>query len=250
MPAPGAATLWAIAPRRQGARRARQRRIIEAIADTMDETLTRHRIDTPLRRAHFLAQIAHESDGFATTEEYASGRAYDGRADLGNTEPGDGPRYKGRGLLQLTGRANYRAYGRALGVDLEAEPARAAEPRLSLRIACAYWERRGLNADADRDDLLAVTRKINGGTNGLASRKRYLARAKAALGVEGVALSEGARGPAVRALQRALAARGHALAADGIFGPATARATAAFQRAAGLAADGIAGPATRAALEL
>ena len=101
--------------------------------------------------------------------------------DLGNTKPGDGPRYKGRGLIQLTGRANYREYGKAMGVDLEGDPQKAGDPELSLAIACEYWKRRKINPDADRDDIVTVTKKINGGRNGLADRAQYLAKAKAAI---------------------------------------------------------------------
>lgn len=135
---------------------------------------------TPLRKAHFLAQIAHESAGFATLVEYASGKAYEGRKDLGNTQPGDGVRYKGRGVIQLTGRANYRALGDYLGINLEAQPDLAAMPYVAYQVAAHYWLDRNINADADRDDLEAVTRAINGGTNGFKSRAALLAKAKAA----------------------------------------------------------------------
>lgn len=140
-------------------------------------------INTPLRICHFLAQVAHESAGFKTTEEYASGAAYEGRKNLGNTQTGDGRRYKGRGLIQLTGRANYRTYGKRLGLDLESHPITAAEPALSLQIACEYWKAKGLNALADKDDIAGITRKINGGYNGLDDRKKYLAKAKTMWGV-------------------------------------------------------------------
>jgi putative chitinase len=140
-------------------------------------------IDTPLRRAHFLAQIAHESGGLRWLEELASGAAYEGRADLGNDQPGDGVRFKGRGLIQLTGRANYTAFAQALGRDLtsstEAAAQVAEDPDLCVRAATWFWSKNGLNPLADADDLEAVTRRINGGLNGLADRAKYLARAKA-----------------------------------------------------------------------
>ena len=120
-----------------------------------------------LRIAHFLGQTCVESAGFRTTEEFADGTAYEGRKDLGNTEPGDGPRFKGRGLIQLTGRSNYRAMGKTLKLDLENNPAQAAEPALSLVIACEYWKSRKINDAADQDDVMRVTRLINGGLNGL-----------------------------------------------------------------------------------
>lgn len=131
-----------------------------------------------LRLAHFMAQLCHESGSFRYMEEIASGAAYEGRADLGNTEPGDGRRFKGRGPIQLTGRTNYRAFGRAIGIDLERHPEIAAVPSIGLHVALEYWRSRGLNALADADDVLAITRKINGGTNGLADRKAHLSKIK------------------------------------------------------------------------
>jgi len=138
-------------------------------------------ITTPLRQAHFLAQLAHESGDFVHCEEIASGAAYEGRADLGNTQPGDGMRFKGRGLIQLTGRANYAAYGHARGRDFLTgdNPKRlATDAATAVDCACWYWTSRRLNALADRDDVIAVTKRINGGINGLADRRERLARAK------------------------------------------------------------------------
>lgn len=135
-------------------------------------------LDTPNRLAHFMAQVAHESGGFRYMEEIASAQAYEGREDLGNVVAGDGRRYKGRGPLQLTGRANYRKFGRAVGVDMERHPEIAAYPSIGLWIACQYWADKALNQLADADDIVAVTRKVNGGQNGLADRKAYLAKAK------------------------------------------------------------------------
>lgn len=134
---------------------------------------------TPLRAAHLIAQVAHESAGFKALEEYASGDAYEGRTDLGNTEPGDGRRFKGRGVIQLTGRANYRAAGAYLGLDLEGQPTLAAEPDTAWRVVAWYWLSRGINAAADDDDLRAVTKAINGGTNGLKDREIRLKAVKA-----------------------------------------------------------------------
>lgn len=133
-------------------------------------------ITTQQRAEMFLAQVLHESGGLAWFEELADGSAYEGRADLGNVRPGDGKRYKGRGPIQLTGRANYRWAGSRLGLALEAIPTIAAEHRIGWRIAGLYWQSRGLNALADRGDFLTITRRINGGTNGLASRQLYLRR--------------------------------------------------------------------------
>ena len=143
-------------------------------ADLLDDA----DITPGLRRQHFLAQIAHESDGFRVTREYASGRAYEGRLDLGNTEVGDGMRYRGRGLIQLTGRANYQAFDDAYGAISVEQPEILEEFPFALETAVWFWTRRGLNAYADADDLIRITRRINGGQNGIESRRVYLNKAK------------------------------------------------------------------------
>lgn len=138
-------------------------------------------INTPLRQAHFLSQIGHESGALVFTEELASGNAYEGRGDLGNTQAGDGPRFKGRGLIQLTGRANYTKYGQDKGrnfVDGDNPKLLATDPELAVDVACWFWKTHGLNGLADADDVRAVTRRINGGLNGLDDREKYLGRAK------------------------------------------------------------------------
>lgn len=135
-------------------------------------------MDTGLRLAHFMGQCAHESAGFRYMEEIASGEAYEGRKDLGNTQPGDGKRFKGRGPIQLTGRSNYRKYGRALGIDFERHPEIAAIPSIGILTACKYWTDHGLNALADADDIETITRRINGGLNGFTDRKERTERAK------------------------------------------------------------------------
>ena len=135
-------------------------------------------IDTPLRMAHWLAQVAHESAELRYTKELASDKAYEGRKDLGNTQQGDGVRYKGRGLIQITGRANYAAYAKFCGYDVVAKPGLLEQPVGAVKSAMWYWQTRGLNTLADKDDVLTITKRINGGLNGLASRKAYLARAK------------------------------------------------------------------------
>lgn len=155
--------------------------ITAGIAERFDRLAAEHGIATRLRICHFLAQAAHETDGFRTLEEYGGPAyfiRYEGRRDLGNIQAGDGIRYHGRGIFQLTGRANYRRFGQLLGIDLEAEPERAKEPETSLRVAFAYWTERAINAAADADDSERVTRLINGGRNGLAERGRYLTKAK------------------------------------------------------------------------
>ncbi|MFP2957283.1 glycoside hydrolase family 19 protein [Myxococcus sp. 1LA] len=139
-------------------------------------------ITTVPRVAAFLAQLAHESGELRYWEELASGDAYEGRKDLGNTQPGDGRRYKGRGPIQLTGRTNYRTAGKALGVPLEEQPELAARPEYGFRVAGWYWTSRRLNVLADAMDFIGVTKLINGGTNGLDDRQRYFGRALEVLG--------------------------------------------------------------------
>jgi len=156
-----------VAPRFSGKRGAAQTRIVGALSAVFASTLADYQINTKLRIAHFMGQVTHECAGFRTTEEFASGAAYEGRRDLGNIHPGDGKRYKGRGLIQLTGRANYREIGAKLGLPLEEDPELAAEPVASLQIACEYWQSLGINRPADRDDLIRLTRLVNGGLNGL-----------------------------------------------------------------------------------
>lgn len=127
-------------------------------------------IDTPMRQASFLAQVAHESGQLLWVRELASGAAYEGRSDLGNVIAGDGVRFRGRGLLQITGRANYAACGVALGLDLLAAPQLLEQPVAACRSAGWFWQSRGLNRLADTGDQERVTRRINGGANGLAAR--------------------------------------------------------------------------------
>lgn len=152
--------------------------IITHLAQHLDEQLAKYGIDSYLRVCHFLAQAAHESASFRTLEEYASGAAYEGRKDLGNVQPGDGKRYKGRGIFQLTGRANYRVMGQKLGVDLEGKPELASDPMISIKTACEYWNSRKLSTYADLDDVRTITKKINGGYNGFEDRKQYLQKVK------------------------------------------------------------------------
>jgi predicted chitinase len=143
-------------------------------------------IDRPPRAAAFLAQLAHESGQLRFMEEIwgptPAQRRYEPptrlAARLGNVQAGDGKRFKGRGPIQLTGRANYRVFGDALGLDLVADPALAASKEVAFRIAGLYWRKRGLNALADRQDFRRITKLINGGFNGLVDRLRFWERAK------------------------------------------------------------------------
>ena len=142
----------------------------------------------PRRLCHFLAQAAHESAGFRTHEEFGGEpywSRYEGRVDLGNTNAGDGVRYHGRGIFQLTGRANYRSMGGKISVALEEDPHLAAEGDVSLRTACEYWKSRRIDVPADANDIREVTRRINGGFNGLAERETYYRRAWSIWGIQG-----------------------------------------------------------------
>ncbi len=157
-------------------------RRIETYFEPIVRAMSSYGLTSSLQIAHFLAQIGHESASLLYTEELASGDAYEGRPDLGNTQPGDGRRYKGRGLIQLTGRANYAAYGRYKDMDFLGQPELlATDPILAVDVACWFWKDRGIDRLADADDVKAVTRRINGGYNGLDDRMQYLRRAKALL---------------------------------------------------------------------
>lgn len=153
----------------------------------LEQACIRYGVVTPLEKAHLLAQVAHESDNFRASEEYASGKAYEGRKDLGNTQPGDGVRFKGRGLIQCTGRANYAAYSQWKYGDDRAvrNPALLAATPDAVDAAFWYWtvRRPKLKALALADDLVGVTKAINGGTNGLEDRRAKLAKAKKLFGL-------------------------------------------------------------------
>jgi putative chitinase len=152
--------------------------LVDKLAPILTRKLPLYQITSINNVAHFLAHAAHETDNFRVLEEYASGRRYEGRVDLGNVEHGDGVRFKGRGIFQLTGRANYRRFGERLGLDLVNKPELAADPEVCVDIACLYWNDRRMGAKADRDDIVATTKAINGGLNGFEDRKRKLAAAK------------------------------------------------------------------------
>lgn len=147
----------------------------------LNASMLRANISSDARKAAYIAQLGHESDGFNTLEEYASGADYEGRRDLGNTQKGDGKRFKGRGPIQITGRANYRSYGDAVGVDLIKDPALAATPGVGFQLAAEYWKRNDLNRYADRGEFDTVTQRINGGQNGRADRRSRWATAKSVL---------------------------------------------------------------------
>ena len=150
-------------------------------APHLTEAMVRFDINTVRRQTAFLAQVGHESGRLRYVRELASGEAYEGRADLGNTEPGDGVRFKGRGLIQITGRANYRACGDALGLNLLDTPALLEAPKYAALSAGWFWDVKRLNALADIGDFDRITRRINGGTNGMADRLALYGKANEVL---------------------------------------------------------------------
>ncbi len=174
----------------------------EALLPFLQAAMTEFAIETPARVAAFVAQLAHESGQFLFMEEIwgptPAQRRYEPvstlAATLGNTESGDGKRFKGRGPIQITGRANYRRFGDLLGVDLVSDPARAAHPELAFRIAGLFWSKKGLSELADRatdEAFREITRRINGGFNGLDDRRKFYAVARAVLGVVDETITRG-----------------------------------------------------------
>lgn len=140
-------------------------------APVLNEAMRAGGITTAPRAAAFLAQLGHESISLTHMQEIGGGFKYEGRRDLGNVFRGDGHRYMGRGWIQLTGRANYRTYGKALGLPLEKKPHLAERPDVAARVAVAYWNSRGLSKLADNGRFDAITQGINGGQNGAADRR-------------------------------------------------------------------------------
>lgn len=154
-------------------------RFVQPINDTFD----RFSISTPMRQAVFLAQIAVESGSLHYVREIADGSAYEGRADLGNTEPGDGRRFPGRGLGQITGRKNHMLCGIALGLDLLAQPELLEQPENAALSAGWYWSTHGLSGLADARKFGTACRVWNGGINGLDDRIEHYCYARKALGI-------------------------------------------------------------------
>ena len=138
-------------------------------------------IDTPMQQAQFLAQVGHESGRLYYTEEIASGEAYEGRKDLGNTVKGYGKKYKGRGLIQITGYFNYRKLSEDTGIDFVNYPEKLSEMENAVMSACWFWDRKNLNDIAS--DIVKVTKKINGGMNGFDDRLLLFNRLKYELGI-------------------------------------------------------------------
>jgi putative chitinase len=174
--------------------------LMPGLVEWINKTCPQYEIDTPQEYAHFLAQACHETDHFKTLKEYASGQSYEYRNDLGNTQPGDGVKFKGRGIFQTTGRANYLQLGiKKMHRDLFINsPQLLEQPEYAVWSACEYWSTRNLNDPANHPDgdilkkkyrgnILDVTPvefisiTINGGYNGMEERKKFHARAKSVL---------------------------------------------------------------------
>lgn len=251
--------------------------------EAMEEILPYYEINTVNRVAGFIAQCAHESNNFKVTEEnlnysakglnavfpkyfVRAGRdaneyhrqpekianvVYANRMENGDTASGDGWRFRGRGIIQLTGRYNYTKFGETLGYTAEQAIKYLKTKKGALESACWYWDSNGLNKWADAQDIKTLTKRINGGYIGLEDRIHHYEHALEVLGEDwtppAVDMSEtvrkGSKGPTVQAVQSALG-----ITADGDFGPGTERALMAWQRQNGLTADGIAGPRTLAKL--
>jgi putative chitinase len=266
----------------------------EGWVDAMNEVFPKYDIDTPQRIASFIAQCGHESGGWRVfsenlnysakaldavfgkyfkragrdAEEYArqpekiANVVYANRMDNGDTDSGDGWRYRGRGPIQLTGKSNYATFAADMDLpDVLDRPDIVAEDKeVALMSAIWFWNKNGLNRYADAGDIKTMTKRINGGYIGLEDRIHHWEEALKAMGAEPEAnhgddeddsfdiddigvLRKGARGEGVKMMQEALG-----IGADGAFGPGTERALKEWQAANGLVADGIAGPATLAKL--
>lgn len=196
--------------------------LMPALAEWMNRLCPGYEIDSAQEYAHFLAQACHETDHFKTLREYASGKAYEGRADLGNVQDGDGPRFRGRGIFQTTGRANYEALGVKKGQrDLFLNnPELLEQAEYAVWSACEYWRTRGLNDIANQPDdavlkkklrgvvhdvapVVFVSMTVNGGVNGLADRQKFYAIASRVL-----AEAEAAAAPQPRGMARGMARGG------------------------------------------
>ena len=243
--------------------------------------LPKYDIDTPERVAGFMAQCGHESNNFRVLKENLNYSAtaldkifgkyfkragrdaqqyhrqpekianviYANRMDNGDTASGDGWKFRGRGVIQVTGRYNYTKFGETLGYTAEQVVRYLETKKGALESACWYWDSNKLNQYADAQDIKTLTKKINGGYIGLEDRIHHYEHALEVLGGEweppavdmSVTVRKGSKGPTVQAVQSALG-----VTADGNFGPGTERALKAWQRQNGLTADGIAGPKTLA----
>ena len=221
---------------------------IELFAPIISDVMMRYEVNTNLRKAHYLAQLGHETMELHYREEIASGAAYEWRRDLGNTRKGDGKRFKGRGHGMLTGRYNYTKYDEFRGDTKKyiLHPELVAEEDFTCADTWGwFWSTKRLNEYADRDSILTVTRLVNGGYNGLEDRKRLLNLSKSALGI----IKDESTN---HRIQRLLMKAGYDIGphgADGVIGRDTKLAIIAFQHAHDLLPDGIPGRKTMAVLE-
>jgi predicted chitinase len=236
----------------------------------MENAMREYAITSEMRSRMWLAQVGHESLSLRYFEEIADGSAYEGRQDLGNTQPGDGTKYKGRGPIQITGRYNYTESAGKLNLPLVDAPHMAADPPHAFRVSAEWWKSHGLNEISDTGDVVAATKRINGGTTGLDDRqKRYeLARqqgskvvvtggpvdvpkppAGSAPPFPGRVLRQPPtmQGEDVRTWQAQMRSRGKTIDVDGWYGPGSEQVARAFQAEKSLDVDGQVGPATWAA---
>jgi len=206
-----------------------------------------------------LATVGTEVASFEPINEFGGTdyftEHYEGRADLGNTQPGDGARYHGRGFIQLTGRSNYRGYQQKLGVPLEDQPELALDGDVAARILGSYFKDHGIAEHARQGEWETVRRRVNGGLNGWDRFSDLVGRLEQATTTAGEALVEGAIGPGVVELKRLLKVWGQdhplpkPIKGTALFGPATTEAVKAFQRANGIQPTGKVGKRTWQALE-
>ena len=153
-------------------------KINDAQLTDLNSCLNRYKITTAPRLRHFLSQIAHESGGLVYTEEIADGWDYEGRDDLGNVNAGDGPKYKGAGVIQLTGRANYQAFSNAIGDARVMEGVTYVASKYPFTSAGFLWHNNNMNSLCDRGGSVEdVTLRVNGGYNGLDDRQHYYNKA-------------------------------------------------------------------------
>ena len=250
----------------------------EAWYEAMCVVLPGWEINTVERVAGFIAQCAHESNNFKVLSENLNYSAdalnkifpkyfknagrdaqayhrqpekianliYANRMSNGDTASGDGWRFRGGGILQLTGRYNYTQFAKALGMSAEKAVDYVRTKKGALESACWFWKTNNLNKYCDQQDIVAMTKRINGGTIGLEDRKKHYTEAMAVLGGESPTINydqvirKGSRGDLVKRVQEALGIH----PADGIFGSGTEAGVKAWQAQNGLVADGIAGPET------